>query len=43
MKGLAGGLPLLLLWALPLVAGLVLAPAGADLASWQALLAHPQA
>lgn len=43
MKGLAGGLPLLLLWGLPLVAGLVLALAGADLASWQALLAHPQA
>jgi putative thiamine transport system permease protein len=43
MKGLAGGLPLVLLWALPLAAGLVMALAGADLASWQALLAHPQA
>jgi putative thiamine transport system permease protein len=42
MKDLAGGLPLVVLWALPLVAGLVMALAGADVASWHALLAHPQ-
>ncbi len=43
MKGLAGSLPLLLLWVLPLVSGLLMALAGADLTSWRALLAHPQA
>jgi len=43
MKTVLGALPLLVLWALPLLAGVALAGIGAfDAAAWHALLAHPQ-
>jgi putative thiamine transport system permease protein len=43
MRAAAGALPLLLLWALPLLlALLMLLPAALDGAAWSLLLAHPQ-
>jgi putative thiamine transport system permease protein len=44
MRPLAGALPLLLLWGLPLLLALMmLVPSLADGAAWTAMLAHPQA